>query len=219
DREIAPPRAILFDWDNTLVDNWAVIALALNAALAAMGRPEWTEAEVRANVRLSARDSFAAWFGPRAEEALAVFYDAFARRHLEALRPMACAELLLDAARDAGAYLGVVSNKTGGYLRAEAAHLGWTGRFGRIVGATDAARDKPAPDPVLAALAGSGIAPGPDVWFVGDAGVDMECAGNAGCVPVLIRADGADAPEFERWPPRLHFPGCAALAARLSASR
>ena len=32
------PRAVLFDWDNTLVDNWATITEALNAARAAGGR-------------------------------------------------------------------------------------------------------------------------------------------------------------------------------------
>ena len=30
------PRAILFDWDNTLVDNWETIRLALNTALTAI---------------------------------------------------------------------------------------------------------------------------------------------------------------------------------------
>ena len=33
---VAPPRAILFDWDNTLVDSWATIHEALNFVMAAM---------------------------------------------------------------------------------------------------------------------------------------------------------------------------------------
>ena len=28
-----PPRAILFDWDNTLADNWAAIHGAMNVTL------------------------------------------------------------------------------------------------------------------------------------------------------------------------------------------
>ncbi|MGE0714004.1 MAG: HAD family hydrolase [Alphaproteobacteria bacterium] len=207
------PRAILFDWDNTLVDNWAVIATALNAALAAMGQAEWTEAEVRGRVRKSARDTFPEMFGARAAEAERIFYSTFAARHLEGLRPMAGAAAMLDAAAARGIRLGIVSNKSGGYLRAEADHLGWTPRFARIVGANDTAFDKPAKDPVLAALDGSGIAPGPDVWFVGDAGIDMECAMSTGCVPVLLRDETILGAEFERWPPRLHLTGCPALAA------
>jgi len=41
------PRAVLFDWDNTLVDNWPTIHDALNATFAAMGHPAWTLAETR----------------------------------------------------------------------------------------------------------------------------------------------------------------------------
>jgi phosphoglycolate phosphatase len=209
---LPPPRAILFDWDNTLVDNWAVIADALNAAFAAMGHPLWTEAEVRARVRKSARDTFPEMFGERSAAAEHIFYSTFEERHLEGLRPMDGAAALLDAARGRGIYLGIVSNKLGRYLRIEAEHLGWTRHFGRIVGATDTAADKPAADPVHAALAGSGIAAGPDVWFVGDAGVDMHCALNSGCIPVLLRDEETLGEEFETCVPHLHLRGCPGLS-------
>src|SRR4029079_2421978 len=39
---LRPPRAVLFDWDNTLVDNWATITEAFNATLTAMGHRPWT---------------------------------------------------------------------------------------------------------------------------------------------------------------------------------
>ena len=39
------PKAVLFDWDNTLVDSWAVIHAALNETLTAMDHPNWTRAE------------------------------------------------------------------------------------------------------------------------------------------------------------------------------
>ena len=104
-----------------------------------------------------------------------------------------------------GVYLGVVSNKTGSYLRREAAHLGWTDFFGRLIGANDAARDKPAIEPVALALADSGVDPGPDVWFVGDTAIDMLCARNAGCFAVLVGDLGPEAPEFAGQPPDLVF--------------
>ena len=38
--ESPPPRAIIFDWDNTLVDVWPAIHDALNTTFVAMdGRP------------------------------------------------------------------------------------------------------------------------------------------------------------------------------------
>src|SRR6266567_2145227 len=82
------PRAILFDWDNTLVDNWVVIAEAMNVVFSAFDMPLWSLAETKARVRASLRDSFPRMFGPRAKEAGRIFSDHFARHHLAALREM-----------------------------------------------------------------------------------------------------------------------------------
>jgi phosphoglycolate phosphatase len=180
------PRALLFDWDNTLVDNWPAIHEALNATFAAMGHPLWTLAETRSRVRKSLRDSFPEMFGNRWEDARKVFYDTFAAVHLSHLRPMPGAPEGLAALAASGLYLAVVSNKNGAYLRAEAEALGWHGHFSHIVGATDAAADKPAPDPVHMALSGSGLAPGPEIWFVGDGAIDVECAKAAGLTPIVL---------------------------------
>lgn len=180
------PRAVLFDWDNTLVDNWGCIHAALNAALTAHGLAPWTYEETRARVRRSLRDSFPELFGARWQEARDIFYAHFEANHLEHLRPLPGAEALLQALARKGIYLAVVSNKTGRFLRAEAAALGWSGYFGALVGAGDAEADKPAPAPVHLALRPSGLVPGREVWFIGDADVDMQCARAAKCVPVLV---------------------------------
>jgi len=207
---IERPRAILFDWDNTLVDNWASIVDALNTTFRAIGHPTWTEAQVRARARTSARDSFPAVFGERWEEAAQIFYERFESAHLRTLTPLPGADAMLKSLSGAGFYLGVVSNKRGDLLRKEAEQLGWDGLFGRIVGADDAVRDKPSPAPIHQALEPSGIAAGPSVWYVGDALIDIECARNAGCIAVLIGdGHGAETAEAE---PDLAFPDCAALA-------
>ncbi|HYD29901.1 MAG TPA: HAD family hydrolase [Azospirillaceae bacterium] len=203
------PRAVLFDWDNTLVDTWGCIHAALSATLMAMGHAPWTEEETRARVRQSLRDSFPRMFGNRWQEARDVFYDTFAAIHIERLRPMAGAETLLTALAGRGVYLGVVSNKTGTFLREEADALGWTRFFGRLVGAADAVRDKPDPAPVLMALEPSGLTPCRDVWFVGDADIDMECAHGAGCLPVFVGPEAEAA--CDRFPPVHRFDTCDAL--------
>ena len=209
------PRAILFDWDNTLVDNWPVISDSMNAVFAAFGMPHWTLAETKARTRASLRDSFPRLFGDRAKEAGRIFSDHFASRHLAELREMPGAGALLRRLKASGIYLGIVSNKRGRFLRLEADHLGWTGHFAKLVGAADAHEDKPSVAPVELALEGSGIFRGPDVWFVGDADIDIECAIKAGCVPVLLRAEAPGAAEFEIHRPSLHFSHCDALASRL----
>ncbi|MBI3708393.1 MAG: HAD family hydrolase [Proteobacteria bacterium] len=194
---LARPQAILFDWDNTLVDNWPAIATALNAAFAAFGRPTWTVDEAKARLRRSLRDTFPEMFGQHWADARDIFYRSFRERHLETLRAMPGADVALRALAAEGLYLGVVSNKTGPILRSEAAHLQWDRLFGRLVGATDAPRDKPDPAPVHMALAGSGVEAGPGVWFVGDTAIDMECAANATCIGVLISPDANKNDEFQ----------------------
>jgi phosphoglycolate phosphatase len=202
------PRAILFDWDNTLVDSWATIHEALNFLMRAMGLAEWSLAETRQRVRLSLREAFPLYFGARWEAAREIYLDRFRAIHLERLTALPGREAMLRMLAGEGIYLGVVSNKTGELLRREVAMLGWSEFFGSIVGAGDAPTDKPASDPVHLALMPSGVAPGEDVWFVGDTAIDMECACNSGCIGVLLAAAAPPeefAREFARFAPQLSF--------------
>lgn len=205
------PRAVLFDWDNTLVDSWASIHHALQQTLAEMGHAPWTLEESKARVRLSLRDSFPVLFGARWEEARQIYMEAFEAIHLERLAALSGVVELLDHLQGAGFYLAVVSNKTGRVLRREAEHLGWSRYFARLVGATDAAADKPDAAPIRLALEGSGIAAGPLVWYVGDTALDIECALNAGCLPVLLGPARPDDAEFSRYKPHLAFDDCSGL--------
>ena len=202
------PRAILFDWDNTLVDSWATIHEALNFLMRAMDQPEWSLTDTRERVRLSLREAFPIYFGDRWEEARDIYLGRFREIHLERLRPLPGREAMLHALAGEGFFLGLVSNKTGELLRREVAGLGWSDLFGSIVGAGDAAADKPACEPVHLALMPSGVAAGEEVWFVGDTAIDMECAQNSGCIAVLL-GDAAPplefAREFARFAPRLSF--------------
>lgn len=207
------PRAILFDWDDTLVDNWESIHAAMNATLEAMGKPVWTIEQTKFEARRSLRNSFPELFGARWEEARGIFYRHFAENHLQFLKPHRGAEDAILRLKKSGLYLAVISNKTGDYLRREAAHLGWAGHFGAIVGATDAPADKPDPAPALQALAKSGISPGPGVWLVGDGQSDMECAHRAHCVAVLLREMSPKPGEFGSYPPFCHVRGFAELEA------
>lgn len=213
---LPPPRAVLFDWDSTLVDNWGAIARALEITFVAMGRAPWSEAEVRANAKKSLRDTFPTLFGDRWQDASKLFYDGFETVHLDTIKMLDGSAELLEALAVRGVPIGVVSNKSGGYLRREAAHLGWNRYFHRIIGATDAARDKPAPDPVHLALDGSGVDAGADVWFVGDSAVDMACAHAAGCTAVLLHPENPPPEDFTIHPPAVHLVGCRALLQQLN---
>lgn len=218
-RTLLRPRALLFDWDNTLVDSWQAIHHALHATFEAMERRPWSLEETRRNVRKSAREGFPELFGARSDEAIRIFYDTFERDHLIKLRPLPGAETLLSGLAESGYDLGVVSNKQGRLLRLEADHLGWTRYFRALVGANDAVRDKPAPDVVDLALAGGPVESESreQVWFVGDTDIDLRCAVNAGCVPVLLRAQPPADGEFGETEPRLHIGTCHDLLSLLRA--
>ena len=207
------PKALLFDWDNTLVDSWVVIHHALSVTFRAMGREPWTLEETRERVRKSARDSFPELFGDRAAEATEIFYRTYESDHLAQLSPRRGAETMLEGlAAMNGLCLGVVSNKKGELLRKEAAHLGWDRLFASVVGATDAVRDKPAPEVVDFALAGTGIAAGREVWFVGDTDIDLLCAQNSGCCAILLRDAAPEPGEFGTVGVDRHVRDCPGLA-------
>jgi phosphoglycolate phosphatase len=179
------PTCVLWDWDNTLVDGWAAIQHGLNETFRAFGMPEWDRATVLARVRGSLRDTFPGMFGAEWERARDIFYAAVRSCHLDVLSPMPGAAAAIAAAARLGPQ-GVISNKQGPLLRAEAAHLGWGGHFAALVGAGDAAADKPDPAPFGLALASCGVAAGPAVWYVGDTALDMQAARAAGCTAVLV---------------------------------
>lgn len=202
------PRAVLFDWDNTLVDNWGAIRSALNSALRAFDLPEWTLEETHARVRRSLRESFPEIFGADWERARAIFYKSFEAGHLEALAALPGATGLLDAI---DAPMAIVSNKQGRLLRREAEFLGWATRFHRLVGAGDATRDKPDPAPFALAREGLDLHEKDVVWYVGDTGLDMQGAHGSSCVPILVGNGMGDESLLERYPPALRVPDLGAL--------
>ncbi|HVC60543.1 MAG TPA: HAD family hydrolase [Acetobacteraceae bacterium] len=208
------PTVLLYDWDNTLVDGWAAITAALNAVFAEFRMPSWTIEDTRSRVRVALRESFPLMFGASWEQARDLFYASFRDGHLDHLRPMQGAAEALEA----GGVLpqGVVSNKAGRYLRAEVAHLGWSGHFRAVVGAGDAAADKPDPAPIHLALQQLGHRAGASVWYLGDTALDMQAARAAGVTAVLIGDAGHDG-GIAHAAPDIHFPSAYDLAAHFRA--
>jgi phosphoglycolate phosphatase len=187
-----PPRAVLFDWDNTLVENWLTVQAALNVALAAAGMAPLSLEQVKHQARFSAREIFPSLFGENWQDARATFLSHFRTHHLSGLSLMEGAESLLATFRELDLPIAIVSNKQGDVLRREIEHLGWNGHFRAVIGAQDAIRDKPDPAPAYLALDRLRLIAGPDVWFVGDTDVDMRTACAAGLTPVLIGPGPAD---------------------------
>lgn len=211
--KLTKPKAILFDWDNTLADTWPTIHQAMSETFTAMGHEPWSMEVTKERVHRSLRDSFPEIFGDRWEEAGDLYITNFRRVHLEKLTPLEDAEEVLKALKDTDIYVALVSNKTGSSLRLEVDHIGWNCYFSKVIGAKDADEDKPSIKPVLLALEGSGITPGQDVWFVGDSVTDMECAYNANCIPIFYGDQDLSSERFKDFQPVRHFKNHADLVA------
>ena len=209
--QITMPDAVIFDWDDTLVDNWNAIHKCLNMTLIEMGHSPWSYEKTKSNVRLSMRDQFPIIFGSNSERASTVFRDYIERYHLENFTVLQFAAEMLETIHGKGIFMGVASNKNGDILRKQVKYLRWEKWLCKVVGANDADKDKPNRDPIDLVLAGSGIKSGRSVWFVGDAPSDMECAHNAGVFGILIRSEMMDMRQFKKFPPDLVINNCMEL--------
>lgn len=190
-KSLKKPDAVIFDWDNTLVDSWPLIHQALNEAMRAFGKEEWSFEYVKDNVHKAMRYSFPEIFGDGWQEAGAVYKKAYRSRHLECLELLDGARDLIAALEAIGAVQFVVSNKIGLTLRKEVDKLGLAESFFSVVGSLDADADKPDVAPVELALRGSDIDLKRDhVWFVGDTIADVDCAYNCGAQPIIFGHDG-----------------------------
>ena len=200
--KLKQPEAVIFDWDDTLVDTWQVIRNAMDVMLVAMGVKPWTEEEARRNIGPSARDLFTALFGvDKWQEADAVYLKAYKDGIRDYLRLHDGAKETLEFCKERGIPLFVVSAKRGPLLRHEAEMLGLDKYFTKIVGAGDAVKDKPDVAAVNLVLEGSGIRPSADVWFVGDSKTDMLAAHNSGCLPMLVNVRKLDLSTLADCPP------------------
>lgn len=181
------PQAVIFDWDNTLVNTWPLIQQAIDSTMIKMGKEPWGLKRVMDNIHKSMRESFPEIFGDQWEKAGEIYKESYRSMNLKTLEFLPDALKLVDVLRQDGVKVFIISNKIGQTLRKEAESLKVTDKFCALVGAGDAKLDKPSTYPVDLALKDSGLDPKKDeVWFVGDTVTDLECAYNSGCQPIII---------------------------------
>lgn len=181
------PKAVIFDWDNTLVDTWPLIHAAIDKTMIEMGREPWGLEKVRDNVHKSMRESFPLLFGDDWQKAGEIYKKTYRAIHLEEIRLLPNAMKLINKLEELNILQFIVSNKIGVTLRKEVAKIGIDQKFFALIGAGDASSDKPSREPIDLALMGSGLDPQKDqIWFVGDTIADVDCAYNTGCHPIVF---------------------------------
>ncbi len=186
------PQAVLFDWDGTLADTLQGVQIAHNYVRETYGLKPWDEKEFAEHTKHSSRELYPRIYGDKSPEAMQRLLDYLETHHLKYLSALPEAQSLLLFLKGKGVPMAVVSNKRHEIVTREVAHLGWNDFFFRVLGAGQAARDKPAGDPVLLALKSAPQAVSAEkTWFVGDTETDLLAAQDAGC-PSLFLTHGRD---------------------------
>ena len=182
----------IFDLDGTLLDTLADLAAAVNYALRQHGMPEHTIDDVRRFVgngvrKLMERAIPDGEKNPDFEATFATFREYYMHHSLDNTRPYPGIIETLEALKEQGCRLAVVSNKMMAATQELCRHF-FAETIEVAIGENEAAgiRKKPAPDTVFEALRQLGEEKDSAV-YVGDSDVDLETANNSGlpCISVL----------------------------------
>ncbi|CAG0934617.1 phosphoglycolate phosphatase [Rhodocyclaceae bacterium] len=178
---------IIFDLDGTLIDSLPDLADATNHMLATLGRLPIDQDAVRRLVGQGARRLVErALPGAPMDEiarALELFLD-YNHRHI-AVRTVLYPGVTetLDALRERGMRMAIISNKNVALCREVLSVLGTERYFEEILGADSLPFRKPSPEPVLRLLADFGVAP-ERAAMVGDSINDIDAGKGAGVATV-----------------------------------
>ncbi|MCX5794582.1 MAG: HAD-IA family hydrolase [Elusimicrobia bacterium] len=193
------PDAVLFDWDNTMVDERGVVDAIRMRLFSELGVPTPTLEEANRMWRTD-RDAFYDGYFPgiSRDKVNSTYYAIMERvrrekeRSGEPLNPLLPGvKETLAALKRQGVPLAVVSNKPHEQLVRELKTLGLEDAFSYVQGHTEARELKPSPQPIVEAMKAMGVAGG-NVWYVGDELGDLAAAHGAGAQGIFFGTRDAD---------------------------
>lgn len=204
------PLSVIFDLDGTLVDSAPDLAGAMNAVLAAEGRPAVSPDAVRQMVGHGARAlierGMAATGAPAAAADMPRLVEMFLahyRAHIaDGSRAFTGVEAALDALAAQGCLMGVCTNKPEALAIDLLDRLGLLARFGAVLGADSVPARKPDPGHYRATVARLGGDLARSV-MVGDSDTDFRTARAAGVPVILVTFGYTPVPAAELGPDAL----------------
>jgi len=180
----------VFDLDGTLLDTLGDLTASVNHALRWAGMPERTIEEIRWFVgngvkKLMERAIPNGLNNPRFDEVYQEFRDHYLYHGLDTTVPYPGIMELLQALKDEGKQIAVVSNKFYKATEELCQHF-FGGLVDVAIGEREGIRKKPAPDTVEEALRQL-KADRAHAVYIGDSDVDIQTARNSGlpCISVL----------------------------------
>jgi len=176
-------RAVIFDFDGTLVDSLCGIAAAMNCALRDFGLLEHTwesyKTRVGEGVSVLAKKAVPAEWTGSIEELIAKYRQHYRQWMWESVRLYEGVPALLDKLQEQGVLMAVLSNKGDEFIQALSKTLLAPWNFAEIRGERGGVPKKPDPTAALEIARALQVKPEETV-FVGDTPVDMKTACAAG---------------------------------------
>ena len=175
---------IVFDLDGTLIDSAQDLAISMNATRAHLQLSPLDPKLIYSFVGNGAATLVRRALGPEASEelnhaALDFFLKYYGEHALEHTRLYDGVQEAIDQLVAEGHQLAVLTNKPVKISRNIIAALELAGEFSTVYGGDSFAAKKPDPQGLVSILAESGTS-NENAWMVGDSGVDVQTAKNAG---------------------------------------
>jgi phosphoglycolate phosphatase len=176
-------KAVLFDFDGTLLDTAPDLVAGLNHLRNSRDLPALPLDHLRHFVSRGAVGMIKAGMPPCDDETLERWHQSFLEYYQQNLcvqtEPFDGVEQVLSWLMERGIPWGVVTNRRESLCLPILDKLGWLPAAGAVVCGDTTARAKPHPEPVLEACRRIGVQPG-DALMVGDDLRDMEAGRQAG---------------------------------------
>jgi len=192
-------KSVIFDLDGTLVNAYPAVSQSVNFTLKAFGIAPRSHAEIKRSVGGGDRKLMEHFVGKKlVARAIAIYRP----HHAKALKLKGAVRLLpgvlgiLKVLKAKGYKLAVASNRPTKFTRIILKVLGVLKFFDTVLCADRAGKPKPYPD-ILWAIAKRLRVENPEILYVGDMTIDVNCAHRAGIRVVAVTTGSSSRKELK----------------------
>lgn len=181
------PNAVLFDWDNTLMDHDEHTMPIVDKLVRKLGKPPYPDAQEVSRVWARSPEKCSElYFGNTPPRKVTKIFHRYVEEHRpDNFKLLPSARDVLDDLKARHIPMAVVSNKPEARLKKEIGQLGLTDYFEVIRGDRGNSPLKPDPHPLIETIKEMGLAL-ENLWFVGDMYDDIEASRSHGFQRFLV---------------------------------